>query len=258
VTFGWLWYLGTLVPVIGIVQVGEQAMADRYTYVPLIGIFVAIAWGVADFASRSKAARLLVATGAACSIAGLFAVTTNQIRIWADSVSLFTHALAVTENNWTAHNNLGGLFSEEGKLDLAIPQFEETIRIRPEFAEGHYNLALALERSGRHGESIAEYGEALRLKPNYADAHYNLANALLQAGRLPEAIEHYEFALRLRPEDANFHNNLAIALNRNGRRDEAIAHYRESLRIRPGFEAAAANLRQLEIGSVTPPPAPPE
>jgi protein O-mannosyl-transferase len=246
VAFGWLWYLGTLVPVIGLVQVGEQSMADRYTYVPLIGIFVAIAWGLAELASRSRAARLLVTTAAACSIAGLFAATTIQVRTWADSVSLFTHALAVTKDNWTAHNNLGGVFSDQGKLDLAIAQFEETLRIRPAFAEGHYNLASALERSGRHDESIAQYLEALRLRPDYAEAHYNLANTQLHAGRLPEAIEHYESGLRLRPDDANAHNNLAIALNRSGRREEAIEHYREALRIRPDFEAAAANLRRLE------------
>jgi len=246
VTFGWLWYVGTLVPVIGLVQVGQQAMADRYTYVPLIGVFVAGAWCLAELAGRSRAARFLVATGAAFSIAGLFVVTRIEVRNWADSFSLFTHALAVTKDNWTAHNNLGGLFSETGKPDLAIGQFEETLRIRPDFAEAHYNLALALGRTGRQAEAIAQYGEALRLKPDYVDAHYNLANTLLLAGRLPEAIEEYGSALRLRPNDANTHNNLAIALNRSGRRDEAIVHYREALRIRPDFEAAAKNLRQLE------------
>jgi len=246
VTFGWLWYVGTLVPVIGLVQVGEQAMADRYTYVPLIGIFVAIAWGVAELVSRARMARSVVATAAACSIVVLLVVTRIQVRTWADSVSLFTHALAVTKDNWTAHNNLGGLFSEKGQLDLAIAQFEATLRIRPGFAEGHYNMALALDRSGRRDEAIAQYREALRLEPNYADAHYNLANTLLVAGRLPEAIEEYEFALRLRPDGANVHNNLAIALNRSGRRDEAIAHYREALRLKPDFEAAASNLRKLE------------
>ena len=244
--FGWLWYVGTLVPVIGLVQVGEQAMADRYTYVPLIGIFVAIAWGLAEFASRSRAARVLVATSAACSIAGLFVVSTIQVHTWAGTVSLFTHALEVTKDNWTAHNNLGGFYSEGGKPDLAIAEFRETLRIRPGFAEGYYNLALALSRSGRQNEAIVQYGEALRLKPDYAEAHYNLANALLQAGRLQEAIEQYGIALRLQPSDASAHNNLAIALNRSGRRDEAIEHYREALRLRPEFEAAAANLKKLE------------
>jgi len=249
VTFGWLWYLATLVPVIGFVQIGQQAMADRYTYVPLIGIFVAVAWVLAEFARRSRAARFLVATSAAFAMAGLLVVTRVQVRTWADSVSLFTHALAVTKDNWTAHNNLGGFFSESGKPDLAIAEFEKTLRIRPDFAEGHYNLALALGRTGRQEESIEHYGEALRLKPDYVEAHYNLANTLLLAGRLPEAMEQYGSALRLRPNDANAHNNLAVALNRSGRRSEAIAHYREALRIRPDFESAAENLKKLEEAS---------
>ena len=246
VAFGWLWYVGTLVPVIGLVQVGQQSMADRYTYVPLIGIFVAIAWGLAELGSRSRAARSIVAAGAACSIAGLFVLTRVQVGTWADSVSLFTHALAVTSHNWTAHNNLGGVFSEQGKTEDAIAQFEQALRIRPDFAEGHYNLALALDRSGRLPEAIEQYGEALRLRPDYAEAHYNLGNTLLRSGRLPEAIEQYGSALRLRPDDANAHNNLAIALNRSGRRAEAIAQYREALRIKPDFEAARANLRKAE------------
>ena len=243
--FGWLWYLGTLVPVIGLVQVGEQAMADRYTYVPLIGIFVAIAWGAGALADRWPVARPIVATAAACSIAACLAVTTNQVRTWKSSESLFTHALAVTQENWMAHNNLGGVLSDQGRLDGAVGHFGEVVRIRPEFAEGHYNLALALDRSDRPQEAIAQYQEAIRLNPSYAPAHYNFANVLLHAGRLPEAIEHYEASLRLHPVDAAAHNNLAIALNRSGRRDEAIAHYREALRIDPGFTAAAENLKAL-------------
>ena len=243
--FGWLWYLGTLVPVIGLVQVGEQGMADRYTYVPLIGIFVAFAWGAGALAERSRSSRPVVAAAAAGAIAACFVVTTAQVRTWKNTETLFTHALAVTKDNWTAHNNLGGLLSDQGRLVAAVGHFQEVVRIRPEFAEGHYNLALALDRSKRPEEAIAQYLDALRLNPGYAAAHYNVANALLHTGRLPEAIEHYEASLRLHPVDAAAHNNLAIALNRSGRRDEAIAHYREALRIDPGFTAAAENLKVL-------------
>jgi tetratricopeptide (TPR) repeat protein len=250
--FGWIWYVVTLVPVIGLVQVGEQAMADRYTYVPLIGIFVALSWGAGALASRSRPARFVVATAAAVSIAGLLVVTTAQVRTWADSETLVTHALAVTEDNWTAHNNLGGLLLEQGRLDEAIRHFDEVLRIRPDFADGHYNLAMALERSGKRKDAIAQYHEALRLRPSYAEAHYNLANLLLVAGRLPEAIEEYVAALHLRPGDASAHNNLAIALNRAGRRDEAIAHYREALQIDPTFAPAARNLRALTEESGAP------
>jgi len=228
------------------VQVGQQAMADRYTYVPLIGVFVAIAWRLGELASRSRRVRSVVTAGAGVSIVALLVVTRIQAGYWADSRSLFTHALAVTSDNWTAHNNLGGVFSREGKTDAAIAQSEEAIRIRPSFAEGHYNLALAFAGSGRLSEAIENYQEALRLKPDYLEAHYNLGNTLLQAGRLPEAIEQYQEALRLKPDSAQAHNNLAIALNRSGLRAEAIEHYREALRLEPDFEAARANLRQLE------------
>jgi tetratricopeptide (TPR) repeat protein len=245
-TFGWLWYVGTLVPVIGLVQVGYQSMADRYTYVPLIGIFVAVAWGAGELAAQLPASRPVVAAVAACALAACAVVTRGQVAVWQDSTSLFTHAIAVTADNWTAHNNLGGVLSEAGNSGDAIPQFEETLRIRPGFAEGHFNLGLALDRSGRFPEAIDAYEAALRLNPDYAEARYNLGNSLLHAGRAGEAIEQYDAALKLRPGDAKIHNNLAIALNRSGRREEAIAHYREALRIDPDFAAARANLRKLE------------
>ena len=243
---GWLWYLGTLVPVIGIVQAGEQSMADRYTYVPLIGIFIALSWGLGESANVSRPAGIAVRTAASCAIVGLVFLTRTQAAAWAGSESLFRHALAVTTDNWTAHNNLGGLFVGEGRAGEAIPQFEETIRIRPGFAEGHYNLALALAKTGRLPQSIDQYGEALRLKPDYQEARYNFGNALMHAGRLPEAIEQYEQALALKHDDANAHNNLAIALGKTGRRAEAIEHYREALRLNPGLDAARENLKNAE------------
>ena len=245
ITFGWLWYVGTLLPVIGVVQVGEQGMADRYTYVPLIGIFVAISWSVAALASRSRTAQLIAVIGGSCWIAALLVLTRAQVRTWVDTASLFAHAIAVTKDNWTAHNNLGRVYSEGGRPDLAIPQFEAALRIRPGFAEAHLNLALALERHGRPDEAVARYREALRLKPDYIEAHNNLANTLLRAGQPTKAITHYESALRLKPDYAEAHYNFAIALATSGRRDEAIVHFREALRIQPDFEAAANKLRIL-------------
>jgi protein O-mannosyl-transferase len=231
-TFGWLWYLGTLVPVIGLVQAGQQSMADRYTYVPLIGVFVAISWGLGDIASYSHGLRIAVSTSAAASLAALFILTRIQVGAWADTTTLFTHALASTKDNWMAHNNLGGVDSEQGRTREAIAQFEEALKIRPAFAEGHYNLALALDRSGRSPEAFDQYREALRLDPGYADAHYNFGNALLRAGRADDAIAELEQAARLRPGDANTRNNLAIALERSGRRDEAQAQFREAARLK--------------------------
>ena len=243
---GWLWYLGTLVPVIGIVQAGEQSMADRYTYVPLIGIFIALSWGLGELANLSRPAGIAVRCAASSAIVVLVIVTRAQAATWAGSELLFRHALAVTSDNWTAHNNLGGLFVGEGRANDAIPQFEETIRIRPGFAEGHYNLALALAKTGRLPESIDQYGETLRLKPDYQEARYNFGNTLMRAGRLPEAIEQYERALALKADDANAHNNLAIALGKTGRPSEAIEHYREALRLNPRLDAARENLKNAE------------
>ena len=266
IAFGWLWYLGTLVPVIGLVQVGEQAMADRYTYVPLIGIFIAVVWGVVRVVERAvepavggsvargPAARVKASgpIGYALGVVGalalvpLFVLTRVQTGYWANDLTLFQHALSVTTDNWMAHNNLGGVFSESGRTEEAISQFEEVLRIRPDHAEANYNLGLVMERAGRHAEAIEQYHRALKLRPDYAEAYYNLGNSLLHAGRPAEAIEPYERSLRLKPDDAQAQNNLGIALGRLGRTAEAIEHYNQALRINPNFEPARANLRKAQ------------
>lgn len=236
---GWLFYLVALVPVIGIVQVGEQSMADRYTYLPLVGVFVVVAWGAGAIAERGRAA---LSTASCVALAALVVLTRGQVALWSDSVTLFTHAIAVTDGNWAMRNNLGGVLSREGKSDAALAQFEEVARLRPEFAEGQYNLALELANRGSLPEAIDRYQRALRLRPDYVEAHYNLGNALLHAKRLDDAIREYGEALRLRPGDARAHNNLAIALARAGRDPEAIEHYREAVRLEPGFAEAHFNL----------------
>ena len=266
IVFGWLWYLGTLVPVIGLVQVGEQAMADRYTYVPLIGVFIAIVWGVVRViertvepaiggsVARGPSDRVIASRpiGYAFGVVGvlalvpLFVLTRVQTGYWANDLTLFRHALSVTTDNWMAHNNLGGVFSESGRTGEAISQFEEALRIRPDYAEASYNLGLVMERAGRHAEAIEQYGRALKLRPDYAEAYYNLGNSLLHAGRPAEAVEPYERSLRLKPDDAQAQNNLGIALGRLGRTAEAIEHYNQALRINPNFEPARANLRKAQ------------
>jgi tetratricopeptide (TPR) repeat protein len=221
---GWLWYLGTLAPVIGIVQVGEQAMADRYTYLPLVGVFIAVAWGLCALASAARPARYAVAAAVAAWLVTLLAVTRVQVRTWAGSVALFEHALAVTSDNWMAHNNLGSILSDASRTDEAIAHFGEVLRIRPDFPEGRYNLGLVLERTGRHLEAIGHYQEALRLRPGYTDARFNLGNALLHAGRLAEAIEQYQEVLRLDPGFVGAATNLRLA---RGRADRAAEGARE-------------------------------
>jgi protein O-mannosyl-transferase len=239
VPFGWLWYLGTLVPVIGLFQVGAQGMADRYTYLPLVGIFVAISWGLAELAKRSRSARLAVAVASVAAVLALSAVTRAQVRHWADSVSLFDHALEVTSENWMAHTNLGVALFDQGRTDEAIGHYTEALRIWPGFAEAHNDLGLALVRQGRIPEAIGHYDEALRLSPNLVDARNNLGTALARQGRTAEAIAQFEEALRLSPRTAGIRFNLGNAFLAAGRFAEAVEQFDGALSLTPSYAEAA-------------------
>ncbi len=239
---GWLWYLGTLVPVIGLVQVGAQAMADRYTYVPLIGIFIIIAWGAPDLLARWRHAEKGLAVAAIALLSLLAAATLLQVRHWARTHTLFEHALRVTEDNYVAHYNLGIDLLERNETTEAIRHLAEAVRIQPRFAEAHNNLGNSLEQLGRRAEAIDHYSRALRANPSMATAHYNLGLALAKQGKAPEAIHHLSEALRTRPGYAEAHNNLAIVLADQGRTDEAIDHLAEALRIDPEYARAHFNL----------------
>ena len=280
VAVGWFWYLGTLLPVIGLVQVGSQARADRYMYVPMVGLAIMAAWGAADMAKRWPAMRPMVATLAGAACAAMMAVTWIQIGYWRNSVSLWEHAIAVTSDNSMAHYNLALAFSElPGRRQDAIEQFEATVAEKPDYAPAHNklgnalaetrerlpdaideyrtalhlkpdytdaynNLGVALEKTaGGTAEAVSAYQAALRLDPNFAEAHNNLGDALTKLGRLPEAIEQFETALRINPEYASAHNNLGIALaGMPGRLDDAIAHFQLALRYKPNYAMAHMNL----------------
>jgi tetratricopeptide (TPR) repeat protein len=245
VLVGWLWYLGTLVPVIGLVQVGEQAMADRYTYVPLVGLFIIIAWGVADIVKGWQHRRIVTAISAAVVLSSLMMSNWLQVRHWKDSVALFKHTLKVTSNNYVAHYTLGNALALQGNLLEAIANYNEALRIKPSYAEAHHNLGNALSLQGSVEEAVAHYNEALRIKPNYAEAHRNLGVNLDQQGKHEEAIKHYAEALRVSPNDAQSHNNLGVALAEQGRLAEATVHFSEAVRIKPDFTEAQRN---LELG----------
>jgi tetratricopeptide (TPR) repeat protein len=244
---GWLWYLGTLVPVLGLVQVGLQAYADRYTYVPLIGLFIMIAWGVGDLAGRWGHARTVLALLAATALSTLITCTWIQVGYWKDSLSLFTHTLQATNNNYVAHDNLGNALADRGRLEEAISHYTETLRIKPDHAEAYNNWGTALVEQGRFEEAIGRFLQALRIKPDYVEAHSNLGVALERKGRYEEAIAQHLEALRLRPDYAKAHNNLALALAGHGQVAEAMAHYTEALRIRPYYEEAHNNLGHLLV-----------
>ena len=246
---GWLWYVGTLVPVIGLVQVGTQAMADRYTYVPLVGIFIAVAWGLAD-ALRGRA-RLVSVIVAVAIVLTAAAGTRAQVRHWRTSESVWRRAVEVTSGNYRAHNSLGAVLGNQGRTADAIGQFEEALRLRPDASEAHHihhNLGRALADSGRLADSIPHYREALRIRPDFPEAHNNLGLALANLGRIDEAREHYERAVALAPGMAVAHNNLGLALYALGQPDEAIARYTEAIRLDPEY-ADAYNNRGFAHGS---------
>jgi len=240
---GWLWFLGTLVPVTGLVQVGLwPAMADRWAYVPLIGLFIMIAWGVCDLVTRWSHKETGLAITSAMLLSILAATTLLQLRYWANSISLFEHTLDVTANNVIVHNNLGMSLAKQGKTTEAIRHYSEALRINPNHAKAHNNLGNALDEQGRTDAAIDHYFEALRINPRYAEPHYNLGSVLADNGKISEAIDHFSEALRINPDYIEAHNNLGFVLVNEGRITEAISHFSEALRIKPRFAEAHNNL----------------
>jgi len=210
---GWLWYLGTLAPVIGLVQVGLQSMADRYTYVPLIGIFIMIAWGVPDLLNRWRYRRIALAIVAAGILLALIVITYVQIGFWRNNIALYEHAIRVTSENSWAQNNLGYALALQGKREEAIVRFQKAISINNP-ADAHYNLGIMLASQGKLDEAINQFRESISISPGYAKAHNNLGNALLYQGKIDEAIASYREALRLNPDytlaQENLKNTLAV------------------------------------------------
>ena len=246
VLIGWLWFLGTLVPVIGLVQVGGQALADRYTYVPLIGIFIALAYGAADLISRFRIPTEATAVVAALILGGSLCVTEYQLRFWQDSETLFSHAIAVTKDNAIAHINLGVALEQDERNDAALAEYSKAIGIDPNRFQAHNNLANLLATMGRRDESLKEYQEALRLNPNSALAHVNLATLLAEMGRFGEAMREYSEAAKLAPGDPRPQYLMGKACLHHGQSAEGIKHFRDALQLQPNnFETVTWLARVL-------------
>ena len=275
-TTGWAWYLIMLLPVIGLVQVGEQALADRYTYLPQIGIVLAITWTAADATAGIRQLQRFVAFTAVAVTVTLAWCAYHQTRYWRNSESLWLQTLAVTENNALAHNNLGSVWWRSGRVDDAIREYEAALKITPEsplarnnlgsaflkqgkVAEaihefqrvlsrdpqsitGRFNLAGALLRSGRATEAVAEYEGVLAIKPDFAQGHLALGHALMRAGRLADAIAQFKIAVQLQPGHAHARNSLATAFAAKQEWGEAIRCWRETLEIDPNNVAAQSGL----------------
>lgn len=245
---GWLWYLGTLLPVIGLVQVGAQAMADRYTYLPHVGLLVAAVWGVHDLAGAARRARLAAAVGGAAVVAALAAAAFLQAGHWRDAPSLYGHAIAVTRRNFVAWNNLGIFHLGRGDVSRAAECFGEAIRAKPDHAISHYNLGVAYAQAGHGPAAMAAYREAVILEPEYADAWVNLGLLLRATGELDAAISCHARALRIRPGDPYALEDLAIAHAQRGDPASAAAALRSLAGVNPPRAAELARVLVLPTG----------
>jgi tetratricopeptide (TPR) repeat protein len=230
---GWLWFLGTLVPVIGLVQSGRAAMADRYTYFPLTGVFIAVVFGVRDLANRFRFPKAAVAAATALTLVGCLVLTESQLRYWHDSESLFVHALAVTRNNHIAHIDLGIALEQKGELTGALAQYRAAEQLVPDLFHIHYNLGHLLDNLGHPNEALAEYRQAVLLDPGRAPLHNGAGMVLAELGRFDEALSQFNEAARLDPAYSLAPFEIGKLRLKQGRDAEAIDAFRAALRIDP-------------------------
>jgi tetratricopeptide (TPR) repeat protein len=245
----WLSYLVILEPTSGLIPIGDQIAADRYSYVSLMGGVALVAAGLCKTwqALRNRRPAAVVLTTACLAVLlGLIVLTRAQCRTWRTAETMWANVLRYEEyRGWVAHNNLGVALNQQGRLDEATTEFTEALRLKPDDAFAHNNLAFLLCKQGRFDQAMAEYTEALRIDPGYANAHSNLASALLVKGQRDEALAHYTDALRLNPDHRDAHLGVGMILDDQGRRDEALAHYAEALRLNPDTAIAHNNCAMI-------------
>ena len=239
---GWLWYLGMLVPVIGLVQIGLHAHADRYTYLPQIGLYLLLTWTAADLCANWRHRRLVLGGLSTVILAALIFCARTQVSYWKNSELLWIHTLTVTSDNCVADDNFGLVLFQKGQVDEAIAHYQKALVIKPDYLEARNNLGNALMQNGRADEAVVQFRKALEIQPNFAHAHYNLGVALAQKGRLDEAIAQFRKTLELQPDYLAAYNNLGIALAQKGLAEEAIVQFRKALEIQPGYASAHYNL----------------
>ena len=243
---GWLWYLIMLVPVIGLVQVGSQAHADRYTYLSQIGLYIAVVWGAADVLSALRYRREVCVVAMPLVIALLGWRSWTQTGYWRDTELLWNRTLAVTGQNDFAHFGLGEFLLKTHRLDDAIAQFKVVLANHPNHPDANFQMGYALMEKGDVEEAIKHFEQTLKVKPENPDAETNLGNLLLQYDRIQEAVDHYQVVVRREPASALAHYNLAVGLHRLGRLPEAIAEYKEALALDPKYPDAEEFLRQAQ------------
>jgi Flp pilus assembly protein TadD len=237
---GWCWFLGTLVPVIGLVQVGEQALADRYSYIPLVGIFIAMTWWIGDLLARQN--RLIKAIPAIVALAACALLTWRQSHVWQNNQTLFTHALAVTEKNYIAHNHLATDFIRKNQILEAREHLVRAVEYRPTFADALVNLGTIIAEEGNLAEAESLFSKAVTFAPQFEEAHYNLANLLKAEGQFTRAIQHYEEVLRSNPENGDAHSALGFIYANSGNMDLALTHFTKAAQLKPDDAAAQHNI----------------
>lgn len=243
---GWLWFIGTLVPVIGLVQVGLwPAMADRFAYVPVIGLFILIAWGISDILSKQRYRRIMLGILTAGILSALMICTWLQSAYWKSSLDLFERAVQVTANNWMAHNNLGTAKFNKGQIDEAIGHYKTALSIKPDYITPHYNLGNLFLNQGKIKQAAFYLKEALKIKPEHAYAHYSYGNLLVKQGRLEEAVSHFLEAIKRDPEYAEAYNQIGVIRGWQKNYKEARMFLLKAIQIKPDYLMARKNLEDL-------------
>lgn len=242
---GWLWYLGMLVPVIGLIQISYYAHADRYTYLPGIGLLIAGTWAVAEWSVKWRHRRQALWTLSGASVLALMACASRQTTYWKSGETLWLRTLACTTSNYVGHFNFGIVLDQQGKLDEAVDQYEKVLEIKPTYADAHVNLGIDLSQMGRPDEAISHFRTAVQLNPSFAEAQNDLGNALMQKGELAEAVTRFQTALKLDPANANAENNFGNAMLRMGKPADALAHFNRAQQIDPNDPAAKNDMAWL-------------
>jgi len=244
---GWFWYLVMLGPVIGIVQVGLQAHADRYTYLPQIGLYVLVSWGLAHLIAWRQAGRRVLVAAVAIVLVSLIWIARAQVRYWHDSETLWEHTLAVTKDNDFPHYGLGDVYFARGEVNKALTEFRSALDLRPDSPYAHNDIGLVLAKMGRLDEAVDHLKAAIRILPNHPTAHYTLGNALLKKAQTNDAIKEFEQQLVLQPDHAPARYNLALALLNQGQLNQAIAQYEKTIELRPDYAEAYYGLGNCYI-----------
>jgi Tfp pilus assembly protein PilF len=242
---GWLWYIITLVPVIGFVQLGLQSMADRYAYIPAVGLFVMAVWGAADLAGGSPGRRFALVCCLSVLILSFTAYTRTQVRYWRNYPTLFSHAAKVTEGNYFAYVYMGNFMFKMGKIDESLVLFSEALRYYPRYADAHYSSGLALLRLARPQEAANHFAAALRLRKNFVEAINGMGAALLELGKPREALAFHKQAVSLKPDDAVSYNGMGLAFLKMGDLVNAEACFRDAFKFAPSAAAYYENLQMV-------------